>query len=35
MSKKVLIISSTPRVNGNSHVLSERFKMGAIDAGNE
>ena len=35
MSKKVLIISATPRVNGNSHVLSEKFKMGAIEAGHE
>lgn len=35
MSKKVVIISSTPRVNGNSHVLSEEFKRGAEDAGNK
>lgn len=35
MSKKVVIISSTPRVNGNSHVLSEEFKKGAEEAGNE
>lgn len=35
MSKKVVIISSTPRVNGNSHVLSKEFKRGAEDAGNE
>ena len=35
MNKKVVIISATPRVNGNSHVLSEKFKKGAEDVGNE
>ena len=35
MSKKVLIISSTLRKNGNSHVLCEKFKEGAIEVGNE
>lgn len=35
MSKKVIIISSTPRKNGNSHRLCEEFKKGAIDSGNE
>lgn len=35
MSKKVVIISSTPRKNGNSQILCESFKEGAIEAGNE
>lgn len=35
MSKKVVIISSTPRLNGNSQILCEAFKNGAVDAGNE
>lgn len=35
MSKKVLIISSTPRKNGNSQILCEEFKKGAEEAGNE
>ena len=35
MSKKVVIVSSTPRVNGNSQILCENFKKGAIEAGNE
>ena len=34
MNKKVVIISATPRVNGNSHVLSEEFKKGAEESGN-
>ena len=28
MSKKVIIISSTPRKNGNSQILCEAFKKG-------
>lgn len=34
MSKKVLIISSTPRANGNSEVLCEAFSKGAKEKGN-
>lgn len=33
--KKVFIVSSTPRKNGNSDVLAEEFARGARDAGNE
>ena len=35
MSKKVVIISSTPRKNGNSQILCEAFEKGAKEAGNE
>lgn len=35
MNKKVLIVSSTPRKNGNSDVLAEAFARGAREAGNE
>lgn len=35
MSKKILIISSTPRKNGNSDVLCDAFMQGAQEAGNE
>ena len=34
MSKKVLIISGSPR-KGNSDMLCEEFKRGAVEAGNE
>lgn len=34
MSKKVLVISSTPRSGGNSDVLCDRFVEGALEAGN-
>jgi len=34
MSKKVLILESSPRKNGNSVMLSEEFAKGAIEAGN-
>ncbi len=34
MSKKVLIISSTPRKNGNSERLAASFAKGAAEAGN-
>ena len=34
MSKKVLIISTSPRRNGNSERLAEEFSRGAQDAGN-
>ncbi|MBR1907396.1 flavodoxin family protein [bacterium] len=33
MSKKVLIISSSPRKGGNSDVLCDEFLKGAVDAG--
>lgn len=35
MSKKVLIISTSLRENGNSAALAEEFRKGAADAGNE
>ncbi|WP_400203321.1 flavodoxin family protein [Candidatus Methanomassiliicoccus intestinalis] len=35
MSKKLLIISSSPRKGGNSDVLCDRFAQGAKEAGNE
>ena len=35
MSKKVLVISSSPRIGGNSDVLSDAFVKGALEAGNE
>ena len=35
MSKKVLIISTSPRKNGNSARLAEEFRKGAEEAGNE
>ncbi len=34
MSKKVLIISSSPRRKGNSDTLCDQFMQGAADAGN-
>ena len=35
MSKKVVIISSSPRKGGNSDLLCDEFMKGAIEAGNE
>ena len=35
MSKKVVILSASPRKNSNSHALAENFAQGAVDAGNE
>ena len=35
MSKKVLIISTSPRRGGNSDVLAEQFAQGAREAGHE
>lgn len=35
MSKKVLILSGSPRKNGNSDILCEAFMKGALEAGNE
>ena len=34
MSKKVLIISTSPRKNGNSEILADAFTRGAKEAGN-
>lgn len=34
MSKKILIISSTPRKGGNSEILVESFTNGALSVGN-
>ena len=31
--KNVIVISSTPRVNGNSEILANEFARGARDAG--
>lgn len=33
--KKVLIISTSPRINSNSHALAEEFARGAREAGND
>jgi len=33
--KKILIISTSPRVNSNSHALAVEFSRGAKEAGNE
>ena len=35
MSKKVLVISTSPRKGGNSDALAEEFAKGAKEAGNE
>lgn len=35
MSKKVVVISSSPRKKGNSDMLAKEFAKGASDAGNE
>ena len=35
MSKKVLIVASSPRRNGNSNNLAEAFAKGAAQAGNQ
>lgn len=35
MGKKVLILSGSPRKNGNSDILCNEFMRGAIDAGND
>lgn len=35
MPKKILIISSSPRKNGNSDLLCDEFKRGAIDKGHQ
>ncbi len=35
MSKKIVIISSTPRKNGNSDIVCEEFMKGALEAGHQ
>lgn len=35
MSKKVLILNGSPRLNGNTHALIEEFIKGAKESGNE
>ena len=35
MTKKVLILSSSPRRGGNSDTLCDEFMRGAIESGNE
>lgn len=35
MSKKVLLISSSPRIGGNSDILCDQFAKGAAEAGAE
>jgi len=35
MSKKVLILSGSPRKSGNSDILCDEFMKGAIESGNE
>ncbi len=35
MGKKILIISASPRKNGNSDILCDEFARGAIEAGHE
>lgn len=35
MSKNILILSSTPRMDGNSEILCKQFKQGAEETGNQ
>jgi multimeric flavodoxin WrbA len=35
MSKKVLVLSASPRKGGNSDVLCDQFMLGAAEAGNQ
>ena len=35
MNKRILIISGSPRLHGNSDILCDEFKRGALEAGNE
>lgn len=35
MKKKVLILSGSPRKNGNSDILCDQFMKGALESGNE
>ena len=34
MDKRVLILSGSPRKNGNSDILCDEFLRGAVDGGN-
>lgn len=34
MNKRILILSGSPRKNGNSDILCEQFAKGAKEAGN-
>ena len=35
MSKKVLVLSASPRRGGNSDTLCDQFMLGAAEAGNQ
>ena len=35
MNKKIVVVSSTPRINGNSEILSKEFIKGAKESGND
>ena len=35
MSKKVLILSGSPRKGGNSDILCDEFMRGVVEAGND
>lgn len=35
MSKQILILSASPRRNGNSDILCDQFMAGALEAGNQ
>lgn len=35
MNKRVVVISTSPRLGGNSDLLAEEFARGATDAGNQ
>ena len=35
MSKKVLILSGSPRMGGNSDILCDEFMRGALESGND
>ncbi len=35
MNKKILVISSSPRIGGNSDKLADAFVKGAVEAGND
>lgn len=35
MKKKILVVSTSPRMNGNSDTLANAFMKGALDAGHE
>ena len=33
--KKIVIVSSSPRVDGNSETLAKNFMKGAVESGNK